>query len=390
MKNSITFFPVDNGDMVLITLGDGATMLTDVNIRKDADDQKNDEVRDVARDLRDRLKVDSKGRPYVDVFMLSHPDQDHCRGIQTHFYLGDINDYADDEKELSEKKIVIRELWSSPLIFRRASSLYTLCEDAKALATEARRRVKVNLMHNFRVDLGNKILILGSDINGKVDNLGPICIKEGEVIHTICGNESDYFKALLLAPFEPQGSEDEEVLLAKNQSSIVVNFSFFPDRSKEDEVSFLLGGDAEVYIWEKLWLKYGARRSCVFECDLLLAPHHCSWHSLSYDSWSEKGENAVVNESAKSALTQGKHGAIVVFSSKFIEDDANDPPCIRAKKEYKKFYTAYCTGEYPSKNSVEPLTFTFSKYGIVPPYQRNSAKKIAGMAGASSEPLPHG
>ena len=37
MPASIVFFPVDNGDMTLITLADGRTILVDINIRQDAD-----------------------------------------------------------------------------------------------------------------------------------------------------------------------------------------------------------------------------------------------------------------------------------------------------------------------------------------------------------------
>jgi hypothetical protein len=40
MPTTLTFFPVDNGDMTLIKFGDAAstTLLIDVNIRQDADD----------------------------------------------------------------------------------------------------------------------------------------------------------------------------------------------------------------------------------------------------------------------------------------------------------------------------------------------------------------
>ena len=128
MPSTITFFPVDNGDMTLLKFGDAdaTTLLIDINIRQDADDPDGD-ARDVAKDLRDRLKRDAKGRPYVDAFLLSHPDQDHCRGLERHFYLGPLADYPDDKKADKDKKIVIREIWSSPIVFRRASKNHTLC-----------------------------------------------------------------------------------------------------------------------------------------------------------------------------------------------------------------------------------------------------------------------
>ncbi|PWG73585.1 metallohydrolase, partial [Enterococcus hirae] len=72
----------------------------------------------------------------------------------------------------------------------------------------------------------------------------------------------------------------------------------------------------------------------VLSYDVLLTPHHCSWHSLSYDSWSEYGEEAEVCRGARNALSQTKTGATLVASSKPVADDDSDPPCIRAKREY--------------------------------------------------------
>src|SRR6185312_734827 len=131
MGAMITFFPVGCGDMSLVRLADepGTFVLVDVNIRAAADNP-DDDTRDVGKDLRDRLPHDAKGRPYVDAFLLSHPDKDHCTGLEKHFHLGPINDYPDDDRLDAEKRIVIREIWSSPIVFRRASKTHTLCSDA--------------------------------------------------------------------------------------------------------------------------------------------------------------------------------------------------------------------------------------------------------------------
>lgn len=94
MPTTITFFPVDNGDMTLVKFGDAdaTTLLIDMHIRMDADNS-NTDTHDVAKGLRDRLKKDENGRPYVDAFLLSHPDEDHCRGLTRHFHLGSLSDY---------------------------------------------------------------------------------------------------------------------------------------------------------------------------------------------------------------------------------------------------------------------------------------------------------
>ena len=102
MAAKITFFQVGNGDMTLVRLADtrGTSILIDVHIRSAADNP-NDDTPDVASALRSRLKYDEKDRPFIDVFMLSHPDQDHCGGLRKHFWLGRPEDYPDDDVKRS-------------------------------------------------------------------------------------------------------------------------------------------------------------------------------------------------------------------------------------------------------------------------------------------------
>lgn len=394
-STTITFFPVANGDMTLIRLGDAdaSTILIDVNIRVDADDP-NSKVRDVANDLRGQLKKDSNGRPYVDAFLLSHPDQDHCRGLTRHFYLGPLADYPDDKKADKDKKIVIRELWSAPIVFRRASKNHTLCDDAKAFNKEARRRVKLNRDHYFAVSDGDRIQIMGKDIDGKTDDLVPIVRPVDQAFNTIAGRTSKMFSAYLLAPIDASDDEEVEECLEKNQSSVIINFTLAADDNTPDGVKFLTGGDAEVFIWNRQWDRHKKDPS-VLEYDLMQTPHHCSWHSLSYDSWSDKGEDAKLDTDARQALSQTRSGAIIVASCKPIMDDDSDPPCIRAKREYVSMVNAvegkfYCTGEYPNRDAVEPMSFTVTKEGASLGQLREAGSKVAAFTSSTFTPRPHG
>ena len=61
MTASITFFPVGNGDMTLITFDNDQKLLVDLHARKAADDD-DDDTPDVMTDLRGRLTRDEKGR----------------------------------------------------------------------------------------------------------------------------------------------------------------------------------------------------------------------------------------------------------------------------------------------------------------------------------------
>lgn len=326
MSARIRFFPVDNGDMTLIELASGRTLLIDINIRNASEDS--GDIPDVLEMLKKHLSKDTNGRYSVDAFLLTHPDQDHCRGLKEHFYLGPASDYPKNSD-----KIFVRELWSSPLIFRRASATHTLCDDAAAFNAEARRRVRYWQDHDGAAPDGERILILGEDVDGKTDDLGALVVPVGKTITCIAGSADGTFETRLLAPLPPSAEKEEEEALAKNLSSVVASFKVFSDPEHKGTCRFLIGGDAEVAIWEHLWDEHKSIAS-VLAYDLLLTPHHCSWHSLSYDSWSEKHEDAELNAPARVALGQARKGAVLIASSKPIRDDDDDPPCIRAKREY--------------------------------------------------------
>jgi len=185
MTSSVTFLPVSNGDMTLIRLDNGQTILIDVNIRAAADDE-DDDTPNVAEDLRGRLSRDDKDRLYVDAFLVSHPHLDHTTGLRNHFHLG-----APDEWKEKDDKILIREMWSSPVVFRRAdANRESLCEDAKAWAEEARRRVKLFREKQFATGEGDRILIMGEDIDGKTDDIQDIVVKLSETFDT-CAHISE-------------------------------------------------------------------------------------------------------------------------------------------------------------------------------------------------------
>ena len=387
MAAKVLFFPVGNGDMTLIEFESGRKVLIDMNIRAAADDP-DDDTLNVAEELRNRLSRDAGGRLYVDALLISHPDQDHCTGLQNHFHLGPPREWSK-----AADKIFIRELWSSPMVFRRASSQHKLCDDAKAFNTEARRRVALYRATYGMVSDGDRILILGEDEDGKTGDLGAILVKAGATFSRINGQCDVSTTIRLLAP-QPRGDDqDEEDLRSKNHSSTILNFSLTAD-GVTDAGRFLTGGDAEVAIWERLWRLYATSPDW-FLYDILLAPHHCSWHSLSYDSWSDDGEDAKVCKDARNALSQTRRGAVIVASSKPVEDDDNDPPCIRAKREYQAIAKTAdgsfkCVGEHPTKKNPEVMEFEIGENG---PRLRSKPMKAAAIVGAGSvgtQPLAHG
>ncbi|NKF24408.1 metallohydrolase [Solimonas marina] len=348
----LSFFPVDNGDMTLVTTSNEKTVLIDCNIR---DVTGEDPPPDVVKQLKERLKKDDKGRYYVDVFMLSHPDQDHCRGFQANFYCGPAADYPE-----KSEKIFIKELWSSPLIFRRKLRHETLCPDAITFNTEARRRVKKYRNAGGAVSDGDRILVLGEDEDNKQRGIEAIVVKCDTRFSKIAGIAQSNFEGYLLAPV-PKGSEDEEEMRSKNNSSIIVQFKI-GEGVNADACRFLTGGDADVSIWDRLWEKH-KNATDVLKYDILLAPHHCSWHTLSHDSISDLGDKAKVSEPAKSALSQIRDVGRIVASCKEILDDDDDPPSHRAKEEYEKI--ADKRFHETSDFCGEPFEFDIKSHGPV-------------------------
>ena len=387
MVSKISFFPVGCGDQSLIITEDGAKILVDMNIRVAAADPGHDTPNALAM-LRQRLARDDEGRLYVDAFVLTHPDKDHCSGLERHFHLGPPETWS-----RSADQIFIREIWSSPMVFRRASRDHVLCSDALAFNVEARRRVRRFRDAGGWVADGDRILILGDDENGKTDDLGAILIHADETFSRINARHDSSVVVRLLGPHPKSDDACEEEIRAKNQSSVILHFSLMGD-GVADAGRVLIGGDAEVAIWERQCARHRDRLDWL-SYDILLAPHHCSWHSLSHDSWSQCGERAQVSADARTALGQARSGAVIIASSKPVRDDDGDPPCIRAKREYEDILRPVggrflCTGSHPSEAKPDAIDYEIGRYGPRQLTKPMTAPAVIGTGAIGRDRLGHG
>jgi hypothetical protein len=276
------------------------------------------------------------------------------------------------------------------MVFRRASRTIILCEDALAFQAEARRRVKRFRDSGGSVTVGDRILILGEDENGKTDDLHQILIKVDATFARINAEVDSSVTVRLLAPNPASSDETDEEIRAKNRSSTIIQLSLTGD-GVAGKGMFLTGGDAEVAIWERLWQKHQQQPE-VLSYNLLQTPHHCSWHSLSWDSWSEKREDAKVSGDARAALSQTLPGAVLIASSKPIEDDDDDPPSVGAKREYEKIADD-SSGDFKCVGSdagSEPMEFEVGRNGLQLKTQLITAPAIVTGGAVGRDPLPHG
>jgi hypothetical protein len=384
--STITFFPVGekNGGMTLIKLNDmkKTTILVDCSIG----DEPISDYCDVNQELRNKLPTDSNKRPYVDAFILTHRHDDHVKGFIDHFHTGSLDEYDDDE---DEKKIVMREMWSSHNFWKPSSASYKLCDSAKAFNKEMKRRVDL-FKEKKAIQLeGDRAIVIGKDPEGRTDDIGDINYDIGDTFTKINNNDiSSKLKGFILSPIEQQEGEDDECFSDKNRQSVVMQLTVFEG---EYSNNLMMAADAECLVWETLWKRY-KNDTKKLEYDILSAPHHCSWHSLSYDSQSEC-EDPKICKDAKKALSQNKNGAFIVSQSKIIKDSDSDPPSQAAKDEYLSIVQEdqfICTNEHPNEKKPEPIEFNLTGDGP----QKKSVKEKPKMAVAASasvkEAYPHG
>ena len=352
IDNSVTFFPVGNGDTSLIRLSDGATILLDCNVRAVEPG-----VYDVHTYLVGALEQDSRGVPHLSAFVLTHPDQDHCRGFDKIFYHGNPDGYGEDEKK--KGRIIIDELWFSPRVFNEYTK--DLCDDAKVFRREAQRRMDLYRDGTEqRNKPGNRLRVIGYSDNEELEGLEDILIIPGETLNLVNGEIYEWFRFFVYAPIKRDTDSDDT---ERNDTSIVLQ-ARFDVAGEGDAARVFFGGDTGCEGWERI---VDVNDDENLQWDLFLAPHHCSWGFFSTEEYDESNPNPSAKVMSLLQLKRGR--AYVVVSSKPIKDDGSTPPphCGAAKiyKEVVGDDRFLCAGEHPDEKDPEPIYFTMTSNGPV-------------------------
>src|SRR5262249_30477315 len=155
------------------------------------------------------------GKPYLSCFVLTHPDEDHCRG------------FAD-----LLKRVVIGELWHTPRVFREFKDGENMCDDAKAFRKEAKRRVAATIKAKGDPGAGHRVGVVGYDDLLKEDDYKgsplPFFTTPGQSVTMLDGTNIDTrFAAFVHAPFrnDPADSRNEtslamRVLIGSSKSAM--------------------------------------------------------------------------------------------------------------------------------------------------------------------------
>ncbi|MDR6761923.1 hypothetical protein J2Y38_002134 [Flavobacterium sp. 2755] len=355
--------------MSLITLEDKTTLLVDCNITVVSQDEADKTRFDAKKDLLESIQYRDRN-PYVDVFILTHGDKDHCQGFKENFYQGDPKLYS--QKDRDEGLIIMDAMWFSPMIAEQFSN-----PNEDAHQQEAERRLKLHREKSLEKDNpGNRIRIIGYDINGEYEDLDDLRSKPGDVVARFNDKDQDNFSIFIHAPFKVHLDSEEK---NRNCASIVFQVRFKQySWSSDFSCLAIFAGDSDHQTWGEIierTVRFGNDEDeKALDWDLFLAPHHCSW-----TFFNDTDKDEVVETSAQ-ALTYARKGSFIIASCKKIVKDEDNPPHYDAKKEYLKYLESkekfLNTDIEPSESEPKPIIFDITSNGPA----RASNKTISGSS----------
>lgn len=355
-------WPVGTGDSTTVCMSDDMVMQIDIH-----DLAMSEEDGDPHTPIVDRLvqHLPKRGkRPYLSVFVLTHPDKDHCLGF---------------EKLL--KEVEIGELWFSPRIFREYKK--DLCPDALAFRKEAVRRVQKTIQAKGDVASGDKVRIIGYDDLLKEDEYkefprGCFSVPGHEVVEFDGVDLSDRCRVFLHGPFKDSSEEE------RNDCSIAMQVRL----DVEGAYSYLMFLGDHCYPTVKRIFELSDDEDVKW--NVFLSPHHCS-KSVMY--WKDAGHES---ESLKQDVLDLIEGAAqnpgyIVASSEPIpgsNQSGDNPPHAKAKARYQEIVPTdfLCTQEHPNSEQPHPIVFEATSNGFVylKPTKDTQQKTVATLAAAAS------
>lgn len=342
-KAKITFYPVGNGDTTQIETTNNKRIIIDFNrIAPEKED---------GFDLFKELKNSLGDKKEVDVFMVTHMDDDHIGGFSEFFELEHAKKYQ------GGGRIKIKELWVPAAVILETGE--EISEEKAILRAEARHRVEQKT--------GIKIFSKPEDLKNYLEEND---ITGVEHLFVYAGQKIKNFEGLEIFCHTPFYDDTDEDDIKRNECSIITHYTFIIDGIK---TKYFHIGDTEYQNIERLVKKSD---DATLEWDILNIPHHCSYKALSPDKvdkkWREGQEKKTApTEKVVELLKKGRPSAYMISSSNPIEEeDSDQPPHIEAKRCYEEYLDKIngaqflVTMEYPNKKEPKPIVFELSNNGI--------------------------
>ena len=334
------FWPVGTGDSATIAVSEDAVMQVDLHHLACSEEEDDPHTPIVDRLVALLPKAD--GKPYLAVFVLTHPDEDHCLGFASLL-----------------KKVKIGELWFSPRIFREYKK--DLCDDAKAFKKEAERRVKKTIEEKGKAKSGDRVRIIGYDDLLKEDEFkgfprARLTVPGSAVTELDAEDHEDAFRAFIHAPFKDDADGE------RNDTSIAFQITLI---NGEASGYGLLLGDHRYPTVKRIFERSEATD---LRWNVMLAAHHCS-KSVMY--WQDEGDKEdVLKQDILDAMEQAElsPGHIVASSEPIPASNksGDNPPHAKAKKRYDEIANDgfLCTQEHPNEDKPEPIVFEMTDKGL--------------------------
>jgi beta-lactamase superfamily II metal-dependent hydrolase len=368
-EQGFVFWPVGSGDSTTIAVGDDVFMQVDLRHLTCADED-DDDPRVAVIDHLEKILPQVGGKPYLSVFALTHPDEDHCRG------------FAD-----LLKRVTIGELWHTPRVFREYPR--DLCGDAVAFRKEAKRRVAKTIKEG-EVGAGDRVRVIGYDDLLKEDDYkgfpaARLTVPGNAVVELDGEDCSDRFRAFVHGPFKGDCAGE------RNGTSIALLVTLYNGAAAGRA---MLLGDLCYPTVKRI---FDRSKAADVEWNVFLAPHHCS-KSVMY--WKGEGDSEeTLKQDVLDAIeaAAGSPGYIVASSEPIPASDksGDNPPHAKAKQRYEEIVPDQflCTQEHPNEETPEPIIFTLGAGGLqYREPQQGKAQKTSAVAAAvvaargSSEP----
>jgi len=344
-KIGFVFWPVGTGDSTTVVIKEKeVVMQIDLHHMEKSDDKEDPHVPIV--DELVRLLPRKDNRPYLSVFVLTHPDKDHIQGF-----------------EMLLKEINIGEIWHTPRIFNEYSA--DLSDDAKAFKKEVDRRRKITIKNKGKVGAGDRVRIIGHDEIFEEEDYKDFPQEwrtyPGNSIKRVDGEDcSNAFETFVHAPFK-ESSEAE-----RNETSLALQVALFKD--KHSAKAFLFGDHCYPTIRKIYDKTKEKKRERYLEWDILLAPHHCSKRVM---YWQDEGkEKEEFKKDIMDEFENSERSAAYIVASceaDFSDEEGKNPPHLKARKRYEEIIESghfLSTQEHPDKKKPVAIKFELTEDGL--------------------------